>query len=628
VNHPENVTYAYIGVLVDELVRSGVRNLCLCPGSRSTPLAISAARHPGMCVWTFIDERSAGFFALGMAKALRGPVAVLSTSGTAAANFFPAVIEARYGRVPLLVLTADRPRELRDCGAPQTIGQVRLYGEHAKWFVDVAPPEATHDLLRYARALACQAVATAQERPPGPVHLNIPLREPLVPAAVPYEMPSRGHRDATVVEGRDADRPFTAVSLAQRPPDPGVVEELTQDLRRCPRGVIVCGPQDDPALPDAVSRLAKVLGYPILADPLSQVRCGPHDRSHVVDSYDGMLRTDDLAQRLAPDVIVRMGGVPASRPLLRYLEEHAPAHHLVIDGDGRWDDPARLATRLVHADARLFSDALATALERPTAASPASSRPARGRPAGPPGTSPWPELQAAPWLGLWQRLGTRARQAIQQHVEQVDEPFEGRVFTELSALLPAGSTLYVGNSMPVRDLDTFFPGTSRMIRCLGNRGASGIDGVVSSALGTAAASAAPVILVLGDLALYHDLNGLLAAKLHRLRATIVLLNNDGGGIFSFLPQADYPDHFEALFGTPTGLDFRAAAELYDAAFARPATWEAFRACVRERLTSEGLGIVEVRTGRDRNVVLHRQVWAAVEAAISSEMPGATPGRTS
>jgi len=181
--------------------------------------------------------------------------------------------------------------------------------------------------------------------------------------------------------------------------------------------------------------------------------------------------------------------------------------------------------------------------------------------------------------------------------------------------------------MPVRDLDTFFPGTARTIRFLGNRGASGIDGVVSSALGTAAASAAPVILVLGDLALYHDLNGLLAAKLHRLRATIVLLNNDGGGIFSFLPQADYPDHFEALFGTPTGLDFRVAAELYDAAFARPATWEAFRACVRERVMAEGLGIVEVRTGRDRNVVLHRQVWAAVEAAVSSEIPGAIPGRT-
>ncbi len=372
-NHPENVTYAYIGVLVDELVRSGVRHLCLCPGSRSTPLAISAARHPGMRVWTFVDERSAGYFALGMAKTLREPVAVLSTSGTAAANFFPAVIEARYSRVPLLVLTADRPRELRDCGAPQTIAQVRLYGEHVKWFVDVASPGVTDDLLRYARTLACQAVATAQERPPGPVHLNIPLREPLVPAVVPYETPQKGHRVATVIEGRDADRPFTSVSRAQRPPDPGLVWELAQDLGRCARGVIVCGPQDDPALPEAVCRLAKVLRYPILADPLSQVRCGSHDRSHVVDSYDAMLRMDELARSLAPDVILRLGGVPASRPLLRYLEQHTPSHHLVVDGDSGWNDPVRLASRFVHADARLLCEALATALGQPAAGSSAGA---------------------------------------------------------------------------------------------------------------------------------------------------------------------------------------------------------------------------------------------------------------
>jgi 2-succinyl-5-enolpyruvyl-6-hydroxy-3-cyclohexene-1-carboxylate synthase len=603
-NRPENVTYAFIGALVDELVRCGVRHVCLCPGSRSAPLAISAARHPGMRVWTFVDERSAGFFALGMAKTLREPVAVFSTSGTAAANFLPAVIEARYGRVPLLVLTADRPRDLRDCGAPQTIAQVRLYGEHAKWFVDVASPEATVTLLRYARTLACQAVATALERPPGPVHLNVPLAEPLVPAVVPYETPQNVPGVAAVIEGRDADRPFTAVGRAHRPPDPALVEELARDLARGARGVIVCGPQDDPALPEAVCRLAKVLGYPVLADSLSQVRCGSHDRSHVVDSYDALLRMDELATSLAPDVVLRLGGVPASRPLQRYLETHATDRHLVVDGDGGWDDPVRLASRFIRADARLLCDALATALGQND-----------------------PRALAPRWLGAWQRLGARARQTIDQRVEQIGEPFEGRVFTELSQLLPEGSTLYVGNSMPVRDLDTFFPGTARTIRFLGNRGANGIDGVVSSALGASAASTAPVVMVLGDLALYHDMNGLLAAKLHRLRATIVLLNNDGGGIFSFLPQADYPEHFEVLFGTPTGLDFRLAAELYGAAFSRPATWEAFRGCVRESLASNGLGVVEVRTKRDRNVALHREIWAAVEAAVSPEAPVTVSGRT-
>lgn len=594
---PENAMYAYIGALVDELARSSVGHLCLCPGARSTPLALSAARHLGMRVWTLIDERSAGFFALGLAKALRRPVAVLSTSGTAAANFYPAVIEARYGRVPLVVLTADRPHELRDCGANQSIDQIRLYGAHAKWFADVAPPEATDGALRYARTIACQAVATALEAPAGPVHLNFPLREPLVPTEAAHEIPAGGRDDALAWDGRPVGRPYAATSRARRTPDPGLVAALAEDLARLTQGLIVCGPSDDPALPGAVSGLAAALGYPILADPLSQVRCGSHDRSHVIDSYDALLRVDALAGALVPDVILRIGGVPTSRPLLQYLQRHAGSRQVVIDGDGGWNDPMRVASEMVWADAPLLCEGLLAG---------ASSSPAGSSPAG------------SAWAALWQRLGAQARGAIERHLAALDEPFEGKVFSELSEILPDGSTLYVGNSMPVRDLDTFFPGVPRVIWMLGNRGASGIDGLVSSALGAATVGTGPVVLVLGDLGFYHDLNGLLAAKLHRLRATIVVLNNDGGGIFSFMPQAAYPEHFEALFGTPTGLDFRPAAEMYGARFSRADDWEAFRARVRQGLVSDGLEIVEVRTGRDRNVVLHREVWSAVEAALRSE----------
>ena len=598
---PENATYAYVGVLIDELVRSGVRHLCLCPGSRSTPLAISAARHPEMRAWTLIDERSAGFFALGMAKALREPVAVLSTSGTAPANFFPAVIEARYGRVPLVVLTADRPPELRDCGAPQTIDQIRLFGEHVKWCVDVAEPKATAELLRYARSLACQAVTIAQADPAGPVHLNVPLRDPLVPLPASDEVPPAGSRAAALVEGRDAGRPFTAVSRPRRPPDAGAVKELAHELRWRKRGVIVCGPQDDPALPEAVSALGQTLGYPILADPLSQVRCGEHDRSRIVDSYDLILRAKLPEEALTPDIVLRMGGIPVSRPLWTYLQQHSEVPHVVVDGAGGWEDPARIASRFIYADARLLCEAL-------TAACP-------------------PERAEAAWTALWHRLGARSRRAIQERLELVDEPFEGKVFAELAGLLPHGSTLFVGNSMPVRDLDTFFPSRPLRIRFLGNRGASGIDGLVSSALGAAAVSAGPVVLALGDLALHHDLNGLLAAKLHRLKATVVLLNNDGGGIFSFLPQADYAEYFEALFGTPTGLEFRHAAQMYGAAFVHAGTWDDFRTGVRDGLASEGVHIVEVRTERGRNVVLHKALWAAVEDALRDELRMGVPGRT-
>jgi 2-succinyl-5-enolpyruvyl-6-hydroxy-3-cyclohexene-1-carboxylate synthase len=601
---PENATYTCAGALLDEFVRRGADHLCLCPGSRSAPLAINAARHPGMRTWVLIDERSAGFFALGLAKGLGRPAILLSTSGTAAANFYPAVIEARYGRVPLLVLTADRPRELRDCGTPQTIDQVRLYGSHAKWFVDVAQPEASDDMLRYVRTLACQAVTAAEERPRGPVHLNVPLREPLVP--IPDATPAAGARNTAAWEGRDALRPYAAARPSPRAPDPEWIRGFAKELVGAPRGLIVCGPSEDRALPAAAGRLASVLGYPILADPLSQLRFGPHDRRLVIDSYDAMLRVESIAAALAPDVVIHMGATPASRPLLRYLERHVESRHVILDGDGGWNDPAHLASLVVHADPALVCEDLSEC-----AAGPVSIE------------SPLdPE-----WEALWHRFANRTRRAVRQCLDAIDEPFEGKVMAELCELLPDGSTLYVGNSMPVRDLDTFGSGGPHAVRVLGNRGASGIDGLVSSALGTAAAGTGggPLALALGDLSLYHDMNGLLAAKLHGLSATIVLLDNDGGGIFSFLPQAAYPDYFEPLFGTPTGLDFAPAAALYGATFYRAGTWEMFRASIRDSLSSPGLHIVAVRTARDRNVLLHRRVWDAVEEALRDEPAHAVSG---
>jgi len=624
-NVPENATYAYIGAVVDELVRSGVTDLCLCPGSRSTPIAVCAARHPGIRVWTLIDERSAGFFALGLAKGLRRPAALLSTSGTAAANFLPAVIEARYGRVPLVVLTADRPHELRDSGAPQTIDQVRLYGTHAKWFADMAIPEAADELMRYARSAASRAVAMAAGAPPGAVHLNFPLREPLVPVPAPDQIPPEEARVRAAWNGRDEGRPYAASFPAQMAPEPQLVSALASELAQQRRGLIVCGPSDDPTLPDAVCRLAATLGYPVLADPLSQVRCGPHDRGPVIDGYDALLRIPGAIETLVPEVVLRFGAVPASKPLTRYLERHNQARQIVVDAGGEWNDPARLAAEFVHADPVLLCRAVIGAL---------GALGAPGAVPSAPGTHDWP--------ALWRRLGARARDAVRIRLDALAEPFEGKVFAELSALLPDGAVLYVGNSMPVRDLDTFFPGTPRAVRFLGNRGASGIDGLVSSALGVAAglgaqdagghgpagATRGPVVLVIGDLAFYHDLNGLLAAKLYGLNATIVLINNDGGGIFSFLPQAGYPEHFEALFGTPHGLDFRHAAGLYGVSHALVESWEEFRARVREGISRGGLSIVEVRTARDRNVLLHREVWHAVEAALRAELPhdalGGTP----
>ncbi|HEY8489662.1 MAG TPA: 2-succinyl-5-enolpyruvyl-6-hydroxy-3-cyclohexene-1-carboxylic-acid synthase, partial [Dehalococcoidia bacterium] len=560
-------------------------------GSRSTPLALLFRRHPAVRVWTHLDERSAGFFALGMAKARREPVAVVVTSGTAAANLTPAVVEAYHGGVPLLVLTADRPPEARDVGALQTIDQVRLYGSHAKWFQEMLLPEEGPEAVRHARVAAARAAATARADRPGPVHLNFPFREPLIPAP--------GLPTGPVPEDA-ADRPAVAVSRAPRRAGPDVVDRLARDVQPLRRGLVVCGPLDRPGFPEAAARLAGRLGWPLLADALSQARCGPHVGPAVVTAYDAFLRDPALAERLAPEAVLRFGAAPVSKPLLQYLQRHAGARQVVVDGGEGWTDPALTATDVVHADPHSFCEDLLAAL---------------------PGDAP----ADGAWSERWARLDAGARRALAAGLRSEEGLTEPRAFLELADLLPDGATVFAGNSMPVRDLDTFFPPRERPVRFLANRGASGIDGVVSSALGAAAASPGPLLLVLGDLSFYHDMNGLLAAKLHGLRATIVVLNNDGGGIFSFLPQAEHGEHFEELFGTPHGLSFAPVAELYGVGYRRVASWEEFRAAVADGLGSDGVQVVEVPTDRAANVALHRRLFAAVSEAAAA-VEGAAPSR--
>jgi len=588
-----------VGAFVDELVRAGVRHFCVCPGSRSTPLALTIARHPAAKLWMHIDERSAAFFGLGLAKTLREPVVLVCTSGTAAANFMSAVVEAFCARIPLIVLTADRPHELRDVGAPQTINQINLFGTHVKWFVDLAEPDAAPAMLRYTRTVADRAVALARRGPAGPVHINCPYREPLLPD------PAAARAAA---EARAADRPYVTVSAGVRAPDPALVAALAHDLSTLPRGLIICGPQDDPALANDLTRLAGALGYPILADPLSNLRNGAHDRTLVLDCYDAFLRDAAFVERFAPQVVLRFGAMPVSKPLLLYLQRHQSCRLIVVDGDGGWNEPTLLASDMIYADARLLCEALVAMLshreERISTQSSVVSVPAVA------------EISA--WAGAWQAAHQCTRAAIAARFETLDQLFEGRVFAELAVLLPAGALLYAGNSMPIRDLDTFFPGSEHAIRLIANRGANGIDGVVSSALGAAAAALGPTVLVIGDLSFYHDSNGLLAAMQHHLNLTIILLNNDGGGIFSFLPQAGDPEYFETLFGTPHGLDFRPLAQMYGARYEHVTGWETFRTAVQRGIAAGGLHIVEVPTERACNVTLHREIWQAVSVALASE----------
>ncbi|HTD07288.1 MAG TPA: 2-succinyl-5-enolpyruvyl-6-hydroxy-3-cyclohexene-1-carboxylic-acid synthase [Solirubrobacteraceae bacterium] len=577
-------TYTLLGAFVDELVRCGMRAACTSPGSRSTPLVLSLAREPRLCCYSHVDERCSGFFALGLAKASARPVAVVCTSGTAAAELAPAVIEAHEARVPLVVLTADRPWELRENGAGQAIDQLKLYGGAAKWFFEVGVHEAGAQQLRWMRTLACRAYWTALEGRPGAVHLNFPLREPLVIDGQP-PVDDSGRADGRPYVGRALSSAAGAAT--------GAGEELLSELvSQAKRGVVIAGRDEHLAgMGEAAAAFAAARGWPLLADPLSGARRGDAAIAH----YDALLRDGAFAASLTPDLILRVGDLPVSKPLRSWLAGLSEVRQVALDPEGAWQDPASVLSDSLALDPAVALRQLAGALTAPTT-------PTAG--------------VDEDWLASWQAADDRAAQAILGVLgaEQLSEP---AVAAELGVLLAQQATLFVASSMPVRDIETFWPARTDPPRVLCNRGANGIDGTVSSAFGAAAASDGPVVLLIGDVSLAYDIGGLLAAKRLDLKLTIILIDNDGGGIFDFLPVAETPiDIYTHHVATPTGLDFAHAAALYGLAHERVQTVSEFRGALERALEPEAASrIVHVRSERTSNVELHRRVWHAVSEAL-------------
>jgi 2-succinyl-5-enolpyruvyl-6-hydroxy-3-cyclohexene-1-carboxylate synthase len=567
---------AFARSLVDEWVRAGVTEACVAPGSRSTPLALALASDGRLRVHVHLDERSASFFALGAAKASGRPVVVLCTSGTAAANFHPAVLEAHHARVPLLVCTADRPPELRDTGAGQTIDQTRLYGDAVRWFVDPGAPDAA--AAGSWRSLASRAVAEAVGPPAGPVHLNLPFREPLVPTGGPMV-------DAP---GRADGAPWTRVVRSSKAPDVATVAHVADVIAGAPRGVLVAG-WGAGVTPATVARVAAAAGWPVLADPLSGVRAGPH----VISTYDAMLRDEGVAAALRPDLVLRVGAPLTSKVAGGWLGHDI--HQIVVDADGAWLDPARAVNEIVAADGELLLAAVADALEGDTSV------------ASPP--------RAGDWVNTWLDYEQRARHAIDKIIDGWWQPFEGRIARDVVAVLPDGATLVVASSMPVRDVE-WFAGPREGLRVLANRGVNGIDGFDSTVLGVAAVSTGPVVALLGDLCFLHDANGLLGAADRGVSATFVVVDNGGGGIFSFLPQADDPEHFETLFGTPQNVDLAALAGVHGLACSEVERSADVAPAVLAAVAAGGVRVVLVRTDRADNVARHREVWSAVARAVN------------
>ncbi len=562
-------THLLLRAFVDELARCGVREACTSPGSRSSPIVLALVRDGRLRCFSHIDERCSGFFAVGAAKAACRPVAVACTSGTAAANLAPAVVEAHEARVPLVVLTADRPAELREVGAGQTIDQVKLYGSAAKWFFEVGTHDATVARMRWIRMLACRTVWTALEGRPGPVHLNFALREPLVPPADlgPDPLPGRGGGRPWLLRstpGQDTAAAGRALAV------------LARDAHR---PVVVAG-RAEPGL-DALAAACERLGWPLLADPPSGARRGAAAVAH----YDLLLRSPAFTAAQRPDLVVRCGDLPTSKPLRAWLDGLGPdVTQLAFDPQSAWHDPSGALHAVLSADPAATLTAAATAAP---AANPA-------------------------WLAGWRDADARAASAIDEVLGgELSEP---RVARELGARLPASTTLFVASSMPVRDVETYVGVRSDAPRVLCNRGANGIDGTVSSAFGAAAVSDGPVVLLVGDVALAYDVGGLLAARRTGLSLTIVLLNNDGGGIFEFLPVAGERDAFEEHIATPHGLDFAHAAALYGCAHELVATVGELRTALDRAPQEPGTTIIEVRTERAANLALHRALAAAATPA--------------
>jgi 2-succinyl-5-enolpyruvyl-6-hydroxy-3-cyclohexene-1-carboxylate synthase len=563
----------FAATLVDEWVRAGLAHAVVAPGSRSTPLALALAGDGRLHLHVHHDERAAAFLALGIGSATGLPAVVLTTSGTATANLHPAVVEAGSARVPMIVCTADRPPELHHVGAPQTVDQVHLYGRSVRWFADPGVAEPT---ARVAwRSLGARSVAEALGRPPGPVHLNLAFRDPL--GAPPGPLP----------EGRPGGAPWHRAVAPLPSPAPAAVDEVATLLAPHRRGVVVAGAGSGRA--DAVHALAARLGWPVLADPRAAAR---RPTAGTVAAFDAILRHPGFAAGHRPDAVLRLGQAPASKVLAQWLAA-SEALQVAVEADGAWLDPDRTARALVGGDPTAWCAALA-------------DHPSLG------GADP-------SWSASWAQAEAAAQEALDGVLGPSGPLREPALARTVAATAAPGTTLVVSSSMPVRDLEWY--GAPRDgLRVLANRGANGIDGVVSTGVGVALATGGPTTVLVGDVAFLHDANGLLGLPARPVDLTIVVVDNRGGGIFSFLPQArEVPSRvFEQLFGTPHDVDLVGLAGAHGVVATAVADLGELRAALAP---GGGPRVVVAATDRQANVAAHDEVHAAVVAALDGGVAG-------
>ena len=568
----------YIAALVDEFYQLGVRHAVFSPGSRSTTMAMLFKEHEGFETYMNIDERSASFMALGIAKAHKEPTVLVCTSGSAVAHYLPAILEAQYSGIPLIVLSADRPHTLLHVGAPQTVDQHKIFGTAVNYFEELAVPQESH-YYTYPRQVARKSYMKAMDTKKGPVHINVPLFEPLVPEL------SRNHFEAgrssfkvvkpnySSVFGCDNRNNLTHINnVIDVAHGNDGTKEINDLLERYERILILAGPQIDIDEAETIRSFGEALQAPILADPLSNVR-GYSTSKVVISTYDALLARQSLWYELKPDCVIQFGQIVVSKRVQQMIASWTDVEYIEVNPTMDSMNPTGKTTMHMQASIDVFTNLYGVKNDSPA------------------------------YLGKWQHLETAGKQKLGTAIEE-PSCFEGRTIRELQQHISDNAQVLIANSMSIRDFDYFwFSGESKAV-LYGNRGVNGIDGTISTALGLAA-NGRPTYLVTGDLSLFHDLNGLAVAKTHNLNLTIILHNNDGGGIFEYLPQKG-TKHFDYLFSTSQGLDYSGAAKLYGCGYTKISSPDELSSVLANVSQETGVHIIEIPTNREYSRELHKK----------------------
>lgn len=589
-NYKINRNILWTETFVHELVSAGVKCACISPGSRNTPLTLAFANSKNIKSYVLIDERSCAFFALGLAKSSNSPVALVSTSGTATAEFYPAIIEAYQQRVPLIVCTADRPPELLDVGANQTINQNNLYKNHIRWFIDLGLPEPTIRRLKHIKSTARRAVYESFLRSRGPVHLNFPFRKPFEPEFHTDKI----EKDIIDFAKKNGDKKkiFVETEETKNVKDEKWFKEITSQILNIDKGLIIVGPENyNPHFAQNVTKLAAKLGYPILADGCSNIRFGKHDKKLIISNFDAFLRSESFANKIRPDFILHLGRTITSKALDTFLERcNAPRY--MINDYGDWFDPSNKSLAALDCKPFLFCEKINDFLEGKNF-----------------------QRQQTDWLYTFlkaDKISERIKIQIVDNAKALNEP---SITTEVLTLLPDDSQIMVSNSMPVRDFDYFASNSDKKLKIFNNRGASGIDGITSTALGIKAGNNKPTVLITGDLAFYYDVNGMLAASKYSLPLIIVLVNNNGGGIFEILPISNYGKVFKDYFVTPHNLDFSHFVKAYNGNYKKVKTRDEFRSAFKNSIKKKNFTVIEIPTDAAKSLAQRKKFWNEISKKI-------------